>query len=125
VANIDRVARVRIGVVSTELSTENVHEKRVAKLISSYIVGKATREAAPSSLRTECYGAHLHPNEPPAYSQVIVWAEDRGKPFLRGIYDQVFLTTARHATYREFVTLYGKQAAETAVRLYRMEQDKQ
>lgn len=63
----------------------------------------------------------LPPYEPPADNQIIVWAEDAGKPFIQGIYDALFASTARHATYREFVTIVGKQAAETAVRLYRMD----
>ena len=61
----------------------------------------------------------LPPYEPPGDDQIIVWVEDAGKPFIRGIYDELFASTARHATYREFVTLVGEQAAETAVRLYR------
>jgi hypothetical protein len=60
--------------------------------------------------------------ERPADDQIIVRVEDRGKPFIQGIYGELFVTTARDATYRDFVTLVGKRAAETAVRLYRMEQ---
>lgn len=64
----------------------------------------------------------LPPYEPPADEQIIVWVEDRGKPFIQGIYNELFSTTARGATYRQFVNLVGQQAAETAVRLYRIEQ---
>jgi hypothetical protein len=60
--------------------------------------------------------------EPPADEQIIVWVEDGGKPLIRGIYDELFATTARHATYRNFVHIVGEQAAETAVRLYRREE---
>jgi hypothetical protein len=63
----------------------------------------------------------LPPYEPPADDQIIVWVEDAGKPFIRGIFDELFASTARHATYREFVNIVGQQAAETAVRLYRMD----
>jgi hypothetical protein len=63
----------------------------------------------------------LPPYLPPGDDQIIVWVEDAGKPFVRGIYDKLSATSARHATYREFVNIVGKQAAETAVRLYRME----
>ena len=65
----------------------------------------------------------LLPYEPPADDQIIVWVEDDGKPFIRAIFDELFATTARHATYREFVNIVGDQAAETAVRLYRMQQE--
>jgi hypothetical protein len=63
----------------------------------------------------------LPPYLPPGDDQIIVWVEDAGKPFVRGIYDKLSAMSARHATYREFVNIAGKQAAETAVRLYRME----
>jgi len=58
---------------------------------------------------------------PPYDDQIIVWVEDAGKPFIQGIYDELYASTARHATYRKFVKLVGEQAAETAVRLYRMQ----
>jgi hypothetical protein len=63
----------------------------------------------------------LPPYEPPADDQIIVWVDDAGKPFIGGIYDELFASTARHATYREFVKIVGEQAAETAVRLYRVD----
>jgi hypothetical protein len=63
----------------------------------------------------------LPPYDPPGDDQIIVWVEDAGKPFIQGIYDELYASTARHATYRKFVKLVGEQAAETAVRLYRMQ----
>jgi hypothetical protein len=62
----------------------------------------------------------LPPYQPPAEDQIIVWVEDGGKPVIRGIYDELYASTARHATYREFVNIVGEQAAATAVREYRM-----
>lgn len=59
--------------------------------------------------------------EPPSDDQIIVWIEDGGKPVVQGIYDELFVSTAQHATYREFVNIVGEQVAETAVRLYQME----
>jgi hypothetical protein len=63
----------------------------------------------------------LSPYERPGDDQIIVWVDNGGKPFIRGIYDELFASTAHHATYREFVSIVGKQAAEAAVRRYRME----
>ena len=62
------------------------------------------------------------PYEPPRDDQIIVWDDDGSKPSIRGIYDQLYATTGRHATYREFRNIVGKHAAETAVRLYRMQE---
>jgi hypothetical protein len=63
----------------------------------------------------------LPPYEPPGDDQIIVWVEDARKPFIQGIYDKLSATTAQHATYRKFVSIVGERAAETAVRLYRMD----
>jgi hypothetical protein len=57
--------------------------------------------------------------EPPADDQIIVWVQDASKLFIRGIYDELYATSAEQATYREFVNLVGEQAAEMAVRQYR------
>ena len=50
----------------------------------------------------------LPPYEPPGDDQIIVWVEDAGKPFVRGIYDKLSASSARHATYREFVNIVAK-----------------
>jgi hypothetical protein len=61
----------------------------------------------------------LSPYELPADEQIIVWVEDAGKPFIRGMYDEVLAATAKHATYRAFVKMVGEQAGGNAVRHYR------
>ena len=61
---------------------------------------------------------------PPGDEQIIVWEEDRGKPFVLAIFDEVLQPSpeSRHNTYKEFVQLVGPTYAETAVRLYQMDQ---
>jgi hypothetical protein len=63
------------------------------------------------------------PYEPPGEEQIIVWEEDRGKPFVLAILDEVTQPSpeSRHNTYKEFVQLVGSTYAETAVRLYQMD----
>jgi hypothetical protein len=61
---------------------------------------------------------------PPRDEQIIVWEEDRGKPFVLAIYDELIQPSleSRHNTYKEFVQLVGLSYAETAVRLYQIDQ---
>jgi hypothetical protein len=53
-----------------------------------------------------------------------VWEEDQGKPFVLAIFDEVIEPSpeSRHNTYKEFVQLVGLSYAETAVRLYQIDQ---
>ena len=69
--------------------------------------------------------APLPPYEPPGDEQLIVWVEDRGKPLVLAVFDQLIQQSAetRHNSYKEFVELVGAAYAETAVRLYQMEQN--
>jgi hypothetical protein len=63
------------------------------------------------------------PYQPPTDEQIIVWEEDRGKPFVLAILDEVIQPSpeSRHNTYKEFVQLVGPTYAEAAVRLYQMD----
>lgn len=61
---------------------------------------------------------------PPTDEQIIVWEEDQGKPFVLAILDELIQPSpeTRHNTYKEFVQLVSLSYAETAVRLYHMDQ---
>jgi hypothetical protein len=60
----------------------------------------------------------------PGDEQIIVWEEDRGRPFVLAIVDEVIQPSpeSRHNTYKEFVQIVGLSYAETAVRLYQIDQ---
>jgi hypothetical protein len=64
------------------------------------------------------------PYEPPGDQQIIVWVEDQSKPFILVIFEEVIEPSPdrRHNTYKELVELVGPAYAETAVRLYQMDQ---
>ena len=47
--------------------------------------------------------------EPPAEDETIVWiVDDHGDVYIRGIYDDLYATTASHGTYREFVNMASR-----------------
>jgi hypothetical protein len=79
----------------------------------------ATRKTTPNT--SPAFPAY----EPPGEEEIIVWEEDRGKPFVLAILDEVIQPSSesRHNTYKEFVQLVGPTYAETALRLYHMDQD--
>jgi hypothetical protein len=62
------------------------------------------------------------PYEPPADDQIVVWTDDAGTPVVLALFD---LTEdpnadAHRDTYRGFVERVGRDAADAAIRLYRM-----